>query len=233
MIVHNEYRQGEPEWMIARSGIPTASEFDALVTPEFAIRKGEMPKTYLYKKVAEAWQGGPLIGFNFFDMDQGQILENEAKPWYSLEFGAEITPVGFITTDDGRIGCSPDGLLGEDSGIEIKCPAVHTHVSYVLKGELPKDYAAQVHGSMFVTGLSTWTFLSYRRHFPPLVVIVDRDEEIQEKIAEALALFLDEFDVAMKRLEEINGGPPRRRSLPNLRAEKINRAERFVSETPT
>lgn len=220
--------QGSVEWMLARSGLPTASEFDSLVTPEFKIRTGEMPKTYLHKKVAEAWQGGPLIGFNVFDVEQGQILESEAKPWYSLEYGEEITPVGFITTDDGRIGCSPDGLLGENSGIEIKCPAVHTHCGYVLKGSLPKEYAAQVFGSMFVTGRPYWNFLSYRRHFPPLMLTVHRDEEIMKTLAIALAEFLADFDAAMKRLEEINHGPPRRKPLQYVKPEP-----EFVSEMPS
>lgn len=225
MILHNEYAQHSVDWSLARSGIPTASEFDALVTPDFKIRTGEMPKSYLAKKVAEAWQGGPLASFNTFDMDIGAILEDEAKPWYALEFGQTIESVGFITTDDGRVGCSPDGLLTiaipkdgqlpdfreETGGIEIKCPAAHTHVSYVLKGELPKDYTAQVHGSMFVTGCKWWKFLSYRRHFPPLILTVERDEEIMEKLHVALEDFLACFDSAMKRLEEINGGPPTHR----------------------
>lgn len=208
-------QQGSVDWMIARSGIPTASEFDALVTPEFEIRKGEMPKTYLAKKLAEAWQGGPLLGFNMFDMDQGKILEEEAIPWFELEFDAKIDRVGLITTDDGRIGCSPDGLieggLMPSRGIEIKCPRPETHVGYLLKRVLPKDYAAQVHGAMFVTGFDSWTFLSYRRHFPPLIVTVHRDIKIQGMLELALHDFLEAFDHGMKKLIEINGGPPTRR----------------------
>lgn len=212
MIIHPE-PQGSVEWMLKRAGIPTASEFDALVTPEFKIREGMMPKTYLAKKVAERWQGGPLIEYNIFDMEMGQILEKEAKPWFSLEFSEPIQNVGFITTDDGRIGCSPDGLLGDNCGIEIKCPAPHTHAGYLLKGELPKDYAAQVYGTLYVTGREMWRFLSYRRHFPPLLVTVERDEKIMNVLKEVLSGFVDQLDAAMKRLEEINGGPPKRTPL--------------------
>lgn len=210
-IVPVEY--GSVDWMLARSGIPTASEFDALVTPDFKIRMGEMPTTYLSKKLAEAWQGGPLPGFNVFDMDQGRILEDEAKPWFELEYNQTVERVGFITTDDGRVGCSPDGLLGEDSGIEIKCPHAETHIRYLLNGGLPKDYAAQVHGSMFVTGRKEWKFLSYRRHFPALLITVERDAEIQKVLAHALSEFLKRFDAGMARLAEINGGPPARRKV--------------------
>jgi hypothetical protein len=201
--------QRSVEWMQARAGIPTASEFDQLVTPEFKIRTGEMRKSYLAKKLAEAWLGGPLPQFNSFDMDQGNILEEEAIPWYELEFGTTIERVGLLTTDDGRIGCSPDGLL-KDGGIEIKCPLVQTHIGYLLAGELPKQYAAQVHGSMFVSGLPRWTFISYHRKLPALHLIIERDSAIDSAIQKALAEFLADFDASMKQLEELNGGPPRR-----------------------
>lgn len=202
--------QGSADWMIARAGIPTASEFDNLVTPDFKVRIGQMPQTYLAKKVAEAWQGGPLLGFNIFDAEQGKMLEEQARPWFELEYDTPIQRVGLITTDDGRIGCSPDGLIGDHSGIEIKCPAVHTHVGYLLNGELPMEYAAQMHGSLLVTGRQEWRFLSYRRHFPPLVLTIKRDNGIISRLEEAIVIFLTRFDNAMKRMEEINGGPPPR-----------------------
>jgi hypothetical protein len=209
-MIISPHAQGSVDWAIARSGIPTASEFDNLLTPEMKPRTGAMPESYLAKKVAEAWQGGPLAQLNVFDVEQGKILEDEAVPWFELEYSTPIQRIGLITTDDGRCGCSPDGLIGEDGGIEIKCPAVHTHVGYLLKGTLPKEYAAQVYGSMFVTGRKWWKFLSYRRRLPALVLTVERDEEIMETISETIEAFIDRFDSAMDRLIEINGGPPKR-----------------------
>lgn len=204
--------QGSLEWICARAGIPTASEFDSLLTPEFKLRTGEMPKSYLAKKVAEAWTGSPMPTFQSIDMDFGKILEEEALPFYSFQTGQEIKRVGLCLTDDGKVGCSPDGLIGDDCGIEVKSPAMDTHVKYLLAGTLPKDYAPQVHGAMFVTGRPRWVFMSYRRHFPPLILTVERDEEIQEKIAEALDGFLAGMTIALAKLEEINGGPPKRAS---------------------
>lgn len=220
-----DVQQGSVEWGMARAGIPTASEFDNLVTPEFKVRTGEMPRTYLAKKLAEKWQGAPLVTNNTFDMDVGTILEGESIPWFELETGLQVQRVGFITTDDGRIGCSPDGLL-LDSGIECKCPRIETHVKYLMSGELPKEYAHQVHGSMFVTGYDSWRFLSYRRHLPPLLLTVERDEKIQAALTEALAGFLAAFDAGWARLCEINGGPPKRFTQPQLKPD-------FVSEFPS
>lgn len=232
MIVHTEFKQGSVEWMMARAGIPTASEFDALITPKGARRTGEMPKTYVAKKVAEVWQGGPLPTFQGNDMEQGQILESEAIPWYELEYGT-VTRVGFITTDDKRTGCSPDGLLGEDGGIEIKCPEAHTHVKYLINGVLPDDYFAQVHGCMYVTGRKWWRFLSYRRGFPAFRLTVERDEKIQEAIALALDMFHADFDLAMERITAINGGPPRR-VLSEIKTIKPKEPKQpFVSEMPS
>lgn len=213
MTIHPA-QQGSLSWMLARSGIPTASEFDALLTPEFKIRTGDMPKTYLARKLAEAWVGGPLPGAGVWDMDQGKILEEEAIPFYSLEYQEEIQQVGLCLTDDGRVGCSPDGLIGNDCGIEIKCPAVHTHVGYLLTGNVPKEYLAQVHGAMYVTGRPSWKFMSYCRKLPALLIHVDRDEEIIETINLAIQEFLARFDFGMQRLIDLNGGNrPKRRPI--------------------
>lgn len=181
-------------------GIPTASGLHNLVTPEFKIRDGEMPKSYMYTKLAEAWRGEPLIELTTFSIEQGEILENEARPFYELETNQKVREVGFITTDDGLFGCSPDGLIGGDCGLEIKCPSAQVHVKYLVGGELPKEYAAQVHGSMYVTGFNRWTFLSYRRNFPPLILTVKRDAEIMAKIGEALSDFYDAFSKAKSKL---------------------------------
>lgn len=209
------FAQGSVEWMQARAGIPTASEFDNLISSTWKIRTGETPKSYLAAKLAEAWLGGPLVGFNSFDMDQGRILEEEALPWLELELNQEIKRVGLCVRDDGRVGCSPDGLVDAlySYGVEIKCPQPTSHVKYLLKGEVPPEYLAQVHGGMYVTGLESWRFLSYRRGFPNLLLTVERDDAISESIHAAVFGFLEEFDAAFKRLCEINGGPPKRKPV--------------------
>lgn len=231
MIIHDE-PQGSIEWAIRRAGIPTASEFKSLITPTGAHRKGEMLRSYVASKVAEKWQGGPLPTFYGNDMEQGELLESEALPWLSLQYGWEVQRTGLITTDDGRVGCSPDGLL-LDGGLEIKCPAAHTHCKYLINGELPDDYFAQVHGCMFVTGRLWWNFVSYRRNFPDFILRVERDEKVQESIADAIDIFYGEFDLAMQRLTEINGGPPRRELSPMNSRPKPERKEPFISTMPT
>ena len=111
MKIH-EAAQGTQAWLEARAGIPTASEFDALITPLWKIRTGEGVTSYIARKLAEKW-GGPLPSFGgsgqiSWAMEQGQILETEVIPWYEYETGEQIQRVGFITTDDEKAGCSPD-----------------------------------------------------------------------------------------------------------------------------
>ncbi len=220
MKIH-DCTQGSVEWTKLHFGIPTASGLNNLLTPEFELRKGELPKTYVYKKVAEKLQGRPLIDLSAssFMLEQGMIVEEEARPWYALEYDKKIKQVGFITTDDGRFGCSPDGLirsddcdsehfqildgLGYDCGLEIKSPAAHTHCKYLCMGVLPKEYVAQVYGSMFATRFKRWIFVSYRRGFPALVLEIYRDEKAMSAIAKAVDSFHEEFDRAMQRILNI------------------------------
>lgn len=207
MKIHNDVEQGGDNWKILRSGKVTASDMDALVTPLGKVKTGEGPKTYMMKKLAEAWLGGPIVSLNTFDMEQGNILEEYARPAFTLDTGFEVEQVGFITTDDDRCGCSPDGILtGKQIGLEIKCPRVETHIGYLIDGTLPKDYTLQVQGSLWVTKFPKWFFYSYCRRMPPLILEVLPDPEIQEAISEAVEGFLERFDEALATLTKLNGG---------------------------
>jgi len=247
MKIHAHFKQkngGDPtlEWQLARVGIVTASEADSLISPIGKIRTGEGVESYLCKKLAERWIGGqlPSAFSGSFAMEQGNIVEEQAIPFAAFEYGLDIQQVGFVSTDCGRTGCSPDGLIGFDaskfsktaptpyklsggeSGIEIKCPNLDTHIKYLLAGKLPTDYVAQVQFSMHITGCQTWHFLSYRRNLPALHLVIQRDDKFQESLAQALGEFNQKFDAAMAKLVEINGGEPdqRTRGLVPFKIEK-------------
>lgn len=207
-------QQGTPEWLHARLGIPTASEFANLVTPKkFEISKST--DAYMMRKLAERWTGRPCESFSGGWLEQGSLRETEALPWFAFEYDVEIQRVGLITAWDGRIGCSPDGLIrGKQIGLECKSPATYTHIGYLLDGTLPAAYRAQVQGGMLVTGFDRWVFFSYCRGFPKLVLTVDRDESDQAVLAEALEGFLEKLDEKYAHLCEINGGPPEARPAP-------------------
>lgn len=208
MKIHN-VEQRSVEWCALRAAVPTASEFNAVVSPLWKVRDSDGVKTYVAQKLAEWWLGGPLVTFNVFDMEQGKVLEEEAVPWWEATHGKTIERVGFITNDSGLVGCSPDGLIG-DCGLEIKCPRVDTHVAWLLAGGVPKDHLAQVHGGMYVTGFKRWRFLSYCRRLPAIDIVVERDPKAQEAIGSALGQFYERFEAGKKLMIDANGGPPKR-----------------------
>lgn len=202
--------QGAPEWLQLRIGRVTASEMHNLLTPEMEIKKGEGPKTYLYSKLAEAWRGQILPGFTgSWATEQGEMREMDARQWYAFAYDERVKQVGFVESDDGRSGCSPDGLIGDDGGLEMKCPEPTNHVRYLVEGRLPKDYVAQVHGCLFVTGRPWWRFVSWRERFPAFVLTVERDEKIMATIAEALNGFYARFDAAFEQMNGVATQPKR------------------------
>lgn len=224
---HHDVVQGSQEWLSLRAGIATASEFSNLVTPKMKVKTGGAVDTYLRLKLAERWLGSPLITFSGGHMEQGSIRESEAMAIYEFDRGVKVDRVGFVTTDDGRAGCSPDGIIDGECGLEAKCPMASTHTGYLLDGVLPDDYIMQVQGGMYITGYSRWVFISYCRNFPPFILTVERDETAQEAIAEAVAAFNEKMDAGWARLCEINGGPPKPKKYPNSEARQAAMAEAF------
>lgn len=205
MKIHN-VKQGSPEWIALRLGIPTASELGNLITDKGQVRKGEMPRTYLMQKVCERWLGQPLFAFGGGAIEQGSLLEPEAIPWLCLEMGVDVKRPGFITDDTETLGCSPDAWVHGRYGVEVKCPQPINHLKWLRSGECPEEHMLQCQGGMFVTGLDRWLFVSYRRDMPSMVVEVAKDNKYQDAILEATEQFTNDFAELFAWLLERNGG---------------------------
>jgi hypothetical protein len=191
--------QHSPEWYGARLGLPTASEFGKLITP----KRGDLSTRAddyidelideLVRPEAERGWGGNR------HTDRGNELEPDACAWYELQHDVEVNRVGLILTDDRRAGCSPDRLVGPlDAplgGLEVKCPDGPTHVGYLRAGTLPDKYKPQVHGSLVITGLPFWDFLSFCPGYRRLLVRVYPDD-YTAKVRNALTEFLKRYDAA-------------------------------------
>jgi len=171
----DQNEQGSPEWLAARLGIPSASMFAKIVTTKGAWSTSA--DTYINQLVAERLTGEREEVFQSHHMIRGTELEPDARDLYSLMTDSEVTEVGFCLHDTLAAGCSPDGLIGEDGGLEIKCPAPSTHVEYLRGGVLPSKYKQQVMGCLWITGREWWDFVSYHPTMKPLIVRVERDEE--------------------------------------------------------
>ena len=171
----DQNEQGSPEWLAARLGIPSASMFAKIVTTKGIWSASA--DAYINQLVAERLTGEREEVFQSHHMLRGTELEPDARDLYSLMSDAEVTEVGFCLHDTLSAGCSPDGLIGEDGGLEIKCPAPSTHVEYLRGGVLPSKYKQQVMGCLWITGREWWDFVSYHPTMKPLIVRVERDEE--------------------------------------------------------
>lgn len=193
-------KQGSTEWSQARLGVVTASEIDALVTPLFKIKSGQGVQTYLYQKLAERIMGYAGKSGGTWAMDQGNIIETVAVPWYEFANDVEVRRVGFCLADDGKIGCSPDGLVGDDGGLEVKSPQPPRQIEYLLDGVVPTEYMPQIQMSLYVTGRAWWDFVSFHRFLPPIVIRVLPDDKAQAAIETALDGFTKQFDAAYERI---------------------------------
>lgn len=191
--------QGSEAWYQARLGVPTSSEFSKIITPA----KGgysTQAVAYMHKLIAEALTGKEATGFMSDWMERGKEMEEEARLWYELTQGVEVQRVGFIYRDERKdTGCSPDGLL-ESKGLEIKCVAPGTMVTYLLNGDIPREYVPQVQGSMWVTGLPEWDFLAYHPDFDPMLIPVKRDNDYISKMEMHIAKFNKERAEKLEKL---------------------------------
>jgi len=169
-----ECEQGSPEWFAARLGIPTASEFSTVMAKGKDGGKSLTRKTYMLKLAGEILTGEPMETYTNVHMERGKEQEAEAREAYELMRDVDTQQVGFIV--NGRAGCSPDSLIGEDGGLEIKTALPHIQVERLLKGDLPAEHRAQVQGNMWVTDRRWWDFVSYCPRLPLLIVRVPRDE---------------------------------------------------------
>ena len=195
--------QGTPAWEQARIGLPTSSRFDEILTPaKLQYSKGSWK--YRNQILAE-WLMGYAIdwGGSSQFMERGTEMEPRAREWYEITRGVDVAQVGFVVRDDGRVGCSPDGLVGDDGGTEIKCPALHTMIGYMEDPtSLAAAYRGQVQGSLWLTGRAWWDVIAYSPVLPPVVVRVEPDAEYHDALGGAIEQFLADLDAAKAKLAE-------------------------------
>lgn len=191
--------QGSPEWLAARCGIPTASQFGRIISPK-TLKPSEQASGYLHALLVERLFGvlGESEGSGF--MERGSVLEQAAVDFYELQRGVDTQQVGFMLRDDGRVGGSPDRLVGDNGGLEIKCPSAAVHVGYLLDGIVAK-YMPQVQGCMWLSGRAWWDLCSFHPELPPALVRVERDEEFIAALATAVEKFLERLDLAQRALD--------------------------------
>lgn len=186
MIVHDVI-QGTTAWLAARAGIPTASAFDRIVTPKG--RPSTQAEKYMHMLLAERMMGHPVLQMQTSWMGRGKELEGEAVLYYEGVRELDTTVSGFVTNDERTIGASPDRFVGDDGLLELKCPAEHTHVAYLLTRSVDAEYYPQVQGQLWVTDRKWLDIMSYHPEMPPAIIRVARDDKFIETLAREVHMF--------------------------------------------
>ena len=203
--------QGSPEWFAQRLGRITASNFGALMTLPRSKKDreagliSETARTYLVKKVSEVLTGMSKE-FTTQSMEWGSETEDEARKIYELENMVEVKQIGFAILESNPIvGGSPDGLVGDDGIIEIKCPDSNTFTGYLLGDSIVKGYMAQIQGNLWILDRSWCDFIVYdprviKEDLRIHIMRVNRDDEYISKIAQAVDRALIHYGAMLNKL---------------------------------
>lgn len=197
MIIHAMPQRSE-EWNAVRSGKFTATDFGKLMpTPKQGPDDFNAAQMAIIYRVAAERLTGLKKGSDWGSApkDFGVETEDEARISFILETGLDVQEVGFVEHSEW-VGCSPDGLIGDDDGLEIKCPNSDTHLRYLNRPEdLLDDYHYQCVGGLLCTGRKRWHLYSYDPRFESermrsVHVIIERSEPeiclLENRLLEAI-----------------------------------------------
>jgi len=197
MITHDVI-QGTDEWNALRLGKFTASFFSDLFAKETTIAYQGLINKVVYERIT----GEIPESYSNDYMARGSELEAQARQAYELETFNKVKEVGFIEISEW-VGCSPDGLIGKDGLVEIKCPKWSTLIDYHLSGKIPSNYMYQMQGQLYVTERQWCDFYVWHPKFKPLLKRIGRAENIITAIKEKLEIVIAEAEKRICQLQNI------------------------------
>lgn len=205
-MIRHDHPQGSPEWFAARCGVASASRFAAVMA---TIKSGEAAdrRNYRTDLVVERLTGKPLEGFTTKAMQQGIEREPFARLAYEARTGNLVEEVGFCRHDTLEAGASPDGLIDENGGLEIKCPERSAHLRYLQQDMEPPEYTWQIQGGLWITGREWWDFVSFNPDFPEhlqlIVRRIYRDEATIKTLAHEVERFMEQVIAETEKVRNL------------------------------
>jgi len=208
---HPDLIQGTDAWLAARCGLLTASEMKLILTPTLKAASNDKERGHLYELLAQRITRHVEQHYISDDMLRGMEHESIARDLYSEKY-APVTQCGFVTNDRWgvTIGCSPDGLVGDDGMIEIKSRRQKYQIETIVSGGMPADYLMQVQTALLVTERAWCDFVTYSGGLPMLTLRVFPDAKVHDAIISAthafeerLAIRLDQYHAALRSLRTI------------------------------
>lgn len=199
-----EIVQGTPEWFQARLGRVTASRVADVIAKTKA-GWGASRANYAAQLIAERLTGETAESFTNAAMKWGNECEPDARAAYEFAFDADVVEVGFVAHPAvGMSGASPDGLVGLDGLLEIKCPNTATHIETLLGQNVPAKYVTQMQWQMACTGRQWCDFASFDPRLPEqmrlFVKRVPRDDAVIADLEKEVAVFLGEVAAKVANL---------------------------------
>jgi len=197
--------QYSDEWWTARLGRATASRVSDIVAKTKA-GWGASRANYEAELIAERLTGETGESFTNSAMQWGTDTEPQARAAYEFLTDVEVTEVGFmIHPNIAMSGASPDGLVGHEGMVEIKCPKTATHLATLLGGAIPKKYMVQIQWQLSCAGRAWCDFVSFDPRLPAkhqlFVKRVERNADMITDLEKNVLEFLAEVDAKIFRLE--------------------------------
>ena len=201
-MIHLDLQQGSDEWYQARCAIPTGSGFSKIITS--AGKASTQADAYMNEIIAQILIGKPVQVFQKTEwMERGNELEQEAADMYEFMNDEQVEKCGFFLHDDKIAGASPDRLVGDKGLLEIKCPAPHTHVKYLLRQSVDSSYIPQVQGQMWVAEREWCDWFSYYPDMQPVQVRVERDDAYIAAMEKAVSEFHEKLQAKLEKLKAL------------------------------
>lgn len=196
--------QGGPEWIAARLGKVSASRMGDM-TARTKTEYGASRANYAAELVAERLTASPTERYTNGAMAWGSEKEPDARKLYEFLRDVEVAQVGLVLHPTIDMACaSPDGLIGEDGLIEIKCPNTATHIQTLLGAPLDGKYVKQMQWQMACAGRSWCDFISHDPRLPGEMQIhitrINRDPALIEALEKEARAFLAEVDATVSKL---------------------------------
>lgn len=188
--------QGSIEWQQQRTGILTASEMDRIITAKkLEYSQAKESKSHLYELAAQRISQYVEPTYIGDEMLRGHEEEIYARELYYKKY-APVTECGFITNDKWgfTLGCSPDGLVGDDGVIEIKSRRQKYQVRAIIENEMDADYVLQVQTILLISERKWCDFISYCGGMPMFVKRIYPDPVVQAAITDAACRFHGDLD---------------------------------------
>lgn len=196
--------QRTPEWHAMRLGKVTASKV-ADVMARTKTGYSASRENYMAQLICERMTGTPTEFFTNAAMQRGTEVEPQARARYAFATGGEVEEVGFISHPSIEMaGASPDGLVGTDGLVEIKCPNSATHIATLRGGKIDRKYILQMQFQMACTGRLWCDFASFDDRLPDEMALhvqrVERDDELLAEMESEIVKFLAEVESAVDDL---------------------------------